>query len=228
MSKKACTRLDKAAATMSGHEGFVIQNLESSEGSLQIHYSMMSTKRKTNNIMVSEPYAAGSCPCVKGNTVQQGSFIRAVPELESVPLQDCSMVVSPGGWTDRAECLSSELNITELTHSLPLSECEAVSLLSHSLCLSFSLTPLSPSLILSLSSAWCSKGDQDFLTKSAQTSEPRASALKRTRERNEKKNVCWIINLKEDIKKERKNPLKFHLHFNYIVSLTRSNGAQRL
>jgi len=53
---------------------------------------------------------------VKVNTA--GCFIRA--ELELVPLQDCSMVVSPGGWTGRAECLSSELNITG-AHSLSAS-----------------------------------------------------------------------------------------------------------
>ena len=68
------------------------------------------------------------------------------------------MVVSPGGWTGRAECVSSELNITGsltlclspgvrrspfLSLSLPLSLCLC-------LCLPLSLS-LSPSLSLPLS-----------------------------------------------------------------------------
>ena len=81
-------------------------------------------------------------PSVKGNTA--GGFIRA--ELESVPLQDCSMVVSPpGGWTGRAECfeLWSQHHRSSLTHSLSLS-------VRRSLFLSLSL-PLSLSHTLTLS-----------------------------------------------------------------------------
>ena len=94
-------------------------------------------------------------PPVKGNTA--GGFIRAArAELESVPLQDCSMVVSPpGGWTGRAECFwalistSPELarSLTAslwawggLSSSLPLSLPSLTHTLSLSLFLSVSLT----------------------------------------------------------------------------------------